>query len=138
MAKYRHRIFEMYEFRDEAVAALTVRTSSPVSNDLKSWTYKYLKFDESEGVTHVTFKNAQAFEEENTNDLRVDFLQLADRLANGSKVLLDFTGITSVCDASIEVLALFKQKLRTKGSSVALCCLEPAPRESFFEARSPN
>ena len=31
MAKYRHRIFEMYEFRDEAVRALTPKLARPVT-----------------------------------------------------------------------------------------------------------
>ena len=41
MANYRHRIFEMYEFRNEAIRALTPKSAHPVTEatTLESWTY---------------------------------------------------------------------------------------------------
>ena len=42
MAKYRHRIFEMYEFRDEAILALTPRSAPAETADaaVESWTFQ--------------------------------------------------------------------------------------------------
>ena len=42
MAKYRHRIFEMYEFRDEATRALTPKSARPATEATapESWTFK--------------------------------------------------------------------------------------------------
>lgn len=134
MAKYRHRIFEMYEFRDESIRALTPKIARPVTEATapESWSFKRLAVSLSGCVTHVEFKNSQASEDENVSDLREDFAQLADRLARDSKVLLDFAGVKSFCAASINTLVLFNQKLRNKGSRIVLCCLEPTARESFF------
>ncbi len=134
MAKYRHRIFEMYEFRDEANRALTPKSARPVTEatDPESWTFKYLAVSRSAGVSHVQFKRTQAFEEETVNDLRADFSQLADKLVRDSKVLLDYGGVKSFCAAAIDELIRFNQKLRTKGSRIALCCLDPTVHQSFF------
>ena len=71
-------------------------------------------------MTHVEFKGAQTFGEETASALREDFSQLADRLTKDSKVLLDFVGVTSFCAAAIDELVLFNQKLRTKGSRLAV------------------
>ena len=134
MAKYRHRIFEMYEFRDEATRALTPKSARPVTAATapESWTLKHLAVSHSASVAHVQFKSALAFGEETANDLRADFSQLADRLVRDSKVLLDFVGVKSFSAASIDELILFNQKLRTKGSRIALCCLDPTVHQSFF------
>ena len=134
MAKYRHRIFELYEFRDEAMHALTPKSARPVPEATapESWTFTHLTVSRSASVALVQFKSAQAFGKETVNELRVDFSQLAERLVRDSKVLLDFVGVKSFCDGSVDELILFNQKLRTKGSRIALCCLEPAVHESFF------
>ena len=136
MAKYRHRIFEMYEFLDEATCALTPKSARPVTEATapESWTFKHLAVSRSASVTHVQFKRAQTFGEETASDLGEDFSQLADKLARDSKVLLDFAGVTSFSSASIDALDLFKRKLQIKGSRIALCCLDPAVRQSFFES----
>ena len=124
----------MYEFRDEATRALTPKSARPVTEATaaESWTFKHLNVSCSAGVVHVQFKSAQTFGEETVNDLRVDFSQLADRLVRDSKVLVDFVGVKSFCAASIDELNLFNQKLRTKGSRIALCCLDPTVHQSFF------
>ncbi len=137
MAKYRHPIFEMYEFRDEAILALTPQTA-PAAKEAtapESWTFKNLAVSRTANVTHVEFKSSHVFEEEALADLRADFAQLADRLIRDSKVLLDFTSVEQVCAAAINEIVLFNQKLRTKGSRIALCCLDPVARESFFAVR---
>jgi len=143
MAKYRHRIFEMYEFRDEAIQALTPKSERPVTevfapdtSSPESWNFKYLAVSRPGSVTQVQFTKAQSFGEETLGDLRDDFAQLADKLGKNSKVLVDFTGVESFSSQCIDALALFNQKLRTKGSRIALCCLDTATRESFFASRT--
>ena len=138
MAKYRHRLFEMYEFRDETIRALTpkiAKASTEVTTP-ESWAFKNLTVSRSAGVTHVKFKEAQNTAEEAVSRFGSDFSQLADRLGRDSKVLLDFTGLNSINSFSIGTLTRFKQELQSKGSRVALCCLEPAVREAFFVAPS--
>ena len=144
MAKYRHRIFEMYDFRDEAMQALTPKSERPATEVIApdtsapdSWTFKYLDVSRPAKVTLVQFTGTQTFAEDAVSDLRNDLAELADRLGKDSKVLLDFTGVESFSSDCIDALALFNQKLRTKGSRIALCCLDTATRESFFAARSP-
>ena len=136
MAKYRHRIFEMYELRDEAIVALTPKTARPATEASapESWSFTHLAVSRSTCVTHVEFKGSQTFGEETVDDLREDFSQLAERLVTDSKVLLDFAGVKSFCAASVDTLVRFNKKLRNKGSRTVLCCLEPAARESFFAA----
>ena len=137
MAKYRHRIFEMYEFRDEADAALAAKSGNvaPSAAAPESRTLRHLVVSPSEGVTRVTFQEATSFADETIDDLREDFVQLADRLVKDSKVLLDFTGVVFFSPASIRALTQFNEKLRTKGSRMVLCCLDPATRDCFFTAR---
>ena len=137
MAKCRHRIFEMYEFHDEAIGALTPKIARPVTEASapESWSFKHLAVSRSACVTHVKFKRSQTFGEETVSDLREDFAQLADKLVRDSKVLLDFAGVKSFWPASIDTLVLFNKKLRNNGSRIVLCCLDPAVRDSFFPAR---
>ncbi len=142
MAKYRHRTFEMYDFRDEAILALTPKSenlSMPAAPQ-ESRSFEHLAVSRSASVTHVEFKSAQTFENESASnlrdDLRDDLAQLADCLERHSKVLLNFAGVQSFSVASINELVLFNQKLRTKGSRLALCCLDSETRKSFFVRRS--
>jgi anti-anti-sigma regulatory factor len=86
-------------------------------------------------VTHVQFNEAKTPGDETLTSLGTDLGHLADILGRDSKVLLDFTGVASFSTASINAIVLFNKKLRTKGSRIALCCLEPTARESFFPAR---
>lgn len=139
MAKYRHRIFEMYEFRDEAILALTPKVASPATEATapESWEFKHLAASRSASVTHVEFKEAPTAGEETVN-FGGDFARLSERLGRGSKVLLDFAGVKAFSSASIGVLVQFKQQLQTRGSRLVLCCLEPAARESFFAVSSPQ
>lgn len=126
----------MYDFRDEAIRALTPKTADPVMEATapESWTFRHLAVSRSASVTHVEFKRAETFGEETVSTLRKDFAKLADQLVRGSKVLLDFAGVKSFCAASIDALVLFNQNLKHRGSRIALCCLDPAARESFFAA----
>ena len=130
----------MYEFRDEAARALTPKPARPVTEATapESWTFRHLAVSHSASVTHVQFKRVQTFGAETVNDLRVDFSQLADKLVRDSKVLLDFVGVKSFCAAAIDELILFNQKLRIKGSRIALCSLDPTVHQSFFIRNNGN
>ena len=134
MAKYRHRIFEIYKFRDEAERALTSKSARLVMQNAASepWTFDHLAVSQSAGVAIVTFDRERAFTETTTIDLRADFVQLADGLARDSRVLFDFVGVESFCAAAIDELIRFNQKLRSEGSLMALCCLAPTVHQSFF------
>lgn len=138
MAKYRHRIFEMYEFRDEAIRALTSNLENPVTEVTtpESWDLTHLAVSRSAGVTHVQFKQPETLAEETVSGLREDFVQLKDRLERGSKVLLDFTGVVSFSPASIDALGLLHKHLRNKGSRIVLCSLSPAAHGCFFATRA--
>ncbi len=146
MAKYRHRLFEMYETPAEAALALTPNASRPTgmperdprTEDSESWTFKHLVVSRANRLTHVRFPKAHSITDETVDDLREDFNQLADKLEKDSRVLLDFSGVTEIGPGSIDVLAQFRQKLRTRGSRMVLSGLAPAPRQSFFDSRSPN
>ena len=136
MAKYLHRIFEMYDFRDEAISALTPKVES-IETDLTppdSWDFQHLNVSRSEGVTHVEFQQAKTFDETTVRELREDFTQLAEKLGRDSKVLLDFTGVDELSSAVIDTLVLFHKRLRAKGSRIALCSLDPTAKEAFFVA----
>ena len=136
MAKYQHRIFEMYEGRNEAVRALNPPFELPEMEAVaETWAQRHLAVSRSAGVTHVTFQKATTFGDETTNDLREDFAQLADRLDKDSKVLMDFAGVASFSQASINALAQLNERLRTKGSRMVLCCLDPTARSCFFAGR---
>ena len=134
MAKILHRIFEIYESREEATRALTPKAERTVteSSAPDSWAFEHLAVSRSAGVTHVQFREAQNFDEETVAGLREDFAQLADKLGMDSKVLVDFTGVVLFPAAFIDALLVFSRKLRTKGSRIALCCLAPTARASFF------
>jgi hypothetical protein len=129
----------MYDFRDEATCALMPKSDQPAkeASAPETWKFEHLVVSRSAGVTHVTFKGAEVFGEDTLRELREDFAQLADRLARDSKVVLDFAGVRSFSPASHDALALFYRRLQTKGSRMALCCLDAAARESFFVTRSP-
>ena len=134
MAKIRHRIFEIYESREEATRELTPKSIKPVTDSSapESWTFEHLAVSRSAGVTHVRFTEASDFNDATVAGLREDFAQLADKLCMDSKVLVDFTGVELFDAAFIDALVLFSRKLRTKGSRIALCCLAPAAHAFFF------
>jgi hypothetical protein len=134
MAKYRHRIFEMYEQRDEAILALTPRTEKAATETTApaTWIFTHLIVSRVAGVIHVLFKEPRTSDESMANGLREDLARLSDLLGRDSKVLVDFTGVASFDAASISALAQFGRILQTKGSRIVLCCLEPATRDTFF------
>lgn len=134
MAKYRHRIFEMYDFLDEAISALAPRSTEQQANspDPQLWSLRQLNALLVAGVTHAKFKDAGDDQDNFVKDLSKDFSQLVDLLPNNSRVLLDFEGRDQFCPDAIEALAFFKRKLQAKGSQLALCNLGPGVRGSFF------
>jgi len=134
MAKIRHRVFEIYESRSEAIRALTpkLQKAATESSAPDSWEFQHLTVSRSAGVTLVEFADPKKFGEETADELREDFSQLADNLGIDSKVLVDFTGVDHFSAACVDSLVVFSQMLRTRGSRIALCSLAPAARESFF------
>jgi hypothetical protein len=134
MAKYRHRIFEMYDQRDEAIRALTPKTEKAVTETTApaTWIFAYLDVSRVAGLIHVQFKKPRICDETTASGLREDLARLTDLLGRDSKVLVDFSGVASFNATSISALAQFSRNLQTKGSRIVLCCLEPATREAFF------
>jgi anti-anti-sigma regulatory factor len=134
MAKYLHKIFEMFDFREEAIQTLTpkVRTDDNDDTPPGSWTFKVLNVSRTDGVTHAQFKEVTTFDDSTMTTCREDFAQFAQNLGRDSKVVLDFTGVESLHPGFIEMLILFNKRLKIKGSRVALCCLAPLAKESFF------
>lgn len=138
MAKYRHRIFEMYEDRDEAFLALTPKSAAidgtaaafPLPKD-----FSHIAVSRIGVVTHVQFKGTMATADHPEVELREDLARLADVLKINSKVLLDFTDVESFSPSCMESLIIFERKLRNRGSRTVLCSLAPDTRACFFEAR---
>lgn len=134
MAKYQHRTFEMYERFDETIDALTPKSGrrSSTPDDPAEWQFHQLDTSLVGVVTHVQFKERNYSEPKIEQQLRADFADLAERLINDSKVMLDFTEVESFSPGSIEAIVLLKQKLRNKGSRIVLACLGPEVRQAFF------
>jgi anti-anti-sigma regulatory factor len=137
MAKYRHRLFEMFDFRDEAVDAITTKSAryEAEAADPTSWTFKLLTVTLNNKVTEVRFNETQLDNAERESDLREDLAELVERLGRDSKVLFDFTDVQTFSQPCIDAVASLNQKLQNRGSRIVLCCLEPTARESFFTAR---
>ncbi|MCL4201022.1 MAG: hypothetical protein KJ000_00905 [Pirellulaceae bacterium] len=133
MPKIPHRTFEIYESADEATRAMTPKSGRPptASAALATAIFEHLIVSSAE-VTHVRFKEAEFSEEAAAGGLRKDFAQLTDRLGIDSKVLVDFTGVESFGASFIDALVLLSKQLRTRGSRIALCCLGPTVKPSFF------
>ena len=95
MAKDRHRIFEIYEDRDEAAWELMPKTgkvpNGPTVAD--DWTFKHLSVTRLAGITQVQFTEAKLSGHEIISQIQDDFAQLADKLNGDSRVLIDFTGV---------------------------------------------
>ena len=138
LAKQRHRIFEIYEDRAEAIGALTPKSVKPnevKSNASLSLSFRHLDVSCSAFLTHVKFKGAMEFPQTLESEVRDDFSQLADALDINSKVLLDFSDVKSFSPACVDVLAVFDRRLRNRGSRAVLCSLAPNTRASFYPAR---
>ena len=111
---------------------MTPKNASSLEDDsLASLTFNKLTVSLLEYVVRVEF-HSKSFGRKTLSELRQDFLQLSEALALNSKVLFDFAGVESFCDASINALELFNRDLRTKGSRIALCRLAPGVKQSFF------
>ena len=134
MAKCRHRVFEIYEFRDEATSALTRKTTHATTEvaNKASRTYQHLAVSQSKSVTHIEFKRAEGVGDNDVSELREDFSRLADELVRDSRVVFDFAGSGSFGVAAFDALVLFSRKLRRKGSRIVLCRLDPAVHPVFL------
>jgi hypothetical protein len=129
----------MYDFRDEAVHALTYNSVSRVKDDvdLQSWDFNLIVATQSTIVTYVEFKKDADCKNEVTSAFPQDIAALTSLLAVNSRVLLDFTGLKTFSLAFIDTLMEFNTELKHRGSRLVLCCLEPAVRDSFFVTPRP-
>lgn len=145
MAKIRHRTFEIFEFLQEASDALASKSARVNSYvlDPSQWEFRLLNAaNRPSGVIHITFKrhaeDESAARGALARDLSKDLAELAELLSNDSRVMLDFEGVLAYDSDAIIKLAEFDGKLRSKGSRIVLCNLEPAVHDSFFQRLSTN
>ncbi len=127
----------MYEFRDEAVTALTPRQvrQKVDSADPSLWTFANFTTSRADAVTLVTFKQAMDTNHESTVKIADELSLIARSLSIDSRVVIDFAGVQEFAPESIEALAQFQGVLQSRGSQVALCNLESDVRASFFPKR---
>ena len=137
MAKYRHRFFEMYDFREEAVGDLMPRVipDAPAEPLPARESFQQLVVSRAAGVTLVEFKSPETFGEVNVKEVGDELSQLADVTERHCKIVMDFSGIESLPAGFIDALMAFHGKLKIKGSRMAICDLQPAAREAFFAPR---
>ncbi len=138
MAKYPHRIFEMYEEREEAIRALTPKSKEMDANTLaipSPLDLSHLDVSRGATVTHVRFTGAGGFPKEAEAGLLEDLEKLVAVLEINSKVLLDFEDVESFSPACVNALVVFERKLRNRGSRAVLCSLASDTRASFFGSR---
>ena len=140
MAKYRHRTFEMFEFHDEAAAALAVKPRDPVRplSNLDGDPFESLNITVLDHLLHVRFDPDVLDGEESESQLRGDLTRLAQWLQNDSRVIVDFEGLSLFSPASIEALETFYQRLKAKGSRLVLCNLGADVKASFYPSRVPR
>ncbi len=137
MAKYRHKTFEMFDYSDEAMSAMSsksARRGTP-TEPAEPWASRHLTVSHSAGVTHVKFASGERLGSESRRELRSDLTQLADSLLNDSRVLVDFESLREFDAECIDELQRFHAKLRSKGSQMVLCHLQPEVRDAFFPNR---
>ena len=137
MAKYRHKLFEMYDFHNEARDALASKEvmSLPESTAWQDAKFSLLEISQEAGITVIKFQSPASAEPSMSPDYREDFATLAAVLSRNSKVIFDFTGVEKFGPASIDALGNLSHTLRNKGSRIVLCCLQPEVKEAFFPAK---
>ena len=136
MAKYRHRTFEMFDFYDEAVSTLKVRPREMQRvSGIETNTLEHLIVTEHEKIVRITFEPVCLDTPPSTCIYRDDFSQLADLLPNDSRVIVDFDGVTEFPTSSLETLEMFYRRLKSKGSRLVLCNLDPNVKSAFYPAR---
>ena len=137
MAKVRHRTFEMYELRDEAVTALTGNSARTAVEkvDPGLWTFQHFVTSRSDGITLVLLKETEGSAAEVSSKIRDELSLMVRSLDHNSRVVMDFEGVSTFSSESIEALTRFNQTLISKGSQLALCNLSPDVQAAFFPNR---
>ena len=133
MTKDRHRIFEIYPSRDEAVCEL-IRNANNDLAVVETWSLKQLVVTGEAGITQIRYKGPAIMTQEVIAQVQDDLLQLASQLGGNSRVLIDFSGVEEFSSAGIQALILFNKKLQHRGSRMVLCCLDAHVRETFFQS----
>ncbi len=135
MAKIRHRNFEIFDFLQEASDALASKSArvNAYTIDPSQWEFRELDAElRPSGVVHVTFKRPAYDDPKSRSDLGIDLANLAELLANDSRVVLDFEGVQAYDADAVIKLSEFDSKIRNKGSRFVICNLESAVSDSFF------
>jgi hypothetical protein len=138
MAKYRHRTFEMFEFQDEAVAALGSKSARVMlaTDKPEEWSFCQLTASQLGNVVHIEFKPRPGTDTDAASDVRKDFAYLPECLVNNSQVLIDFKGVQAFGSEEMESLELLNNRLKSKGSRIAICNVDPSLQPSFFPHQS--
>ena len=134
MAKDRHRIFEIYETRDEAAWELMPK-GNKVGQDVapaETQSFKQITVSRLAGIIQIRFNEDTIEAQDIVTQVQDDLVQLADQLSGNSRVLIDFTGVQVFGTAGINALMAFNKKLHIRGSRMVLCCFEPNVRTIFF------
>jgi anti-anti-sigma factor len=136
MAKDRHRIFEIYEMRDEAAWELMPKGNKAADGAaaVDTWSFQQLIVSRLAGIMEVRFKEADLATPEIVTQVQDELVQLADKLSGNSRVLIDFTGVQSFDSSGINALTQFNKRLLIRGSRMVLCCMDTNVRASFFAA----
>jgi hypothetical protein len=140
MAKIRHRTFEIFDFLQEAGEALASKSARASTYSLDPDLWRFQTLDTSirpSGVVHVTFKQHDDSTPHPPGDFGKDLADLAELLTNGSRVLMDFEGVSDF-DADVAKLTEFNGKLLNKGSRLVLCNLDTTVCDSFFPHHRKN
>ncbi len=135
MARIHHRVFEIYDQRDEAGLSLISKTGQQAHNAIDPGALQLQQLNASREsiVICLDFKQAPEGSRESIAEFKADLDHVADKLTPGSKVLVDFSKVETLPGACVDALAQFRSRIRPDGSRVVLCGLQPAVREVFFE-----
>ncbi len=137
MAKYRHRLFEMFDFHDEACDALSTKGDTGSMPPVVPWEdakLSYLTVQYENGLTKVSFLPMDASEND-TRDYRNDIAVIASQVTRNNKLLFDFSGVHTFSDTAIAALGNLSNTLRHKGSRIVLCCLSDSAKACFFPVK---
>lgn len=89
-------------------------------------------------MIHGKFKRKDRLDSQLSVEFRSDFSHLVDSVVDDSRVLLDLAGLRGFSTECIDELQRFNARLKSKGSRMVLCNLEPSVRASFFPHRIGN
>lgn len=129
----------MFDSYNEAVATLNVRPrAQPRNLNALEMSFANLTVKQSENFVRVALRQTDVNEEQPACPFAKDLSLLAELLHNDSRVVLDFEGVEQFSAASVESLKTFYRQLKSKGSRLVLCNIEPSVKPTFYPARLPR